>query len=569
MNRRELLGVGIQAAALATAGRVLLSDARADGDGRYTEAFARLDRYVVQYLDDMHAPGLTLVLADASGVRRTCAYGFDDPATRSALDVNDLFHIGSITKSFLGLCLVQLQEEGRLDLHAPLARYLPALRLDGLTRPLTPHDLLTHSAGLPDGELFPADPAFRHRATAAPGTAFHYSNMGYEALGLLLAELDGRSLAESFRARILAPLGMHATEPVITFDALDRFARSFEPRLNDRPFPRRGALIASPPLYFTGASGSIASTAADMGRYLALLINRGATPQGRIVSAAGFERFAHPHVAAEHFGPGTSYGYGIAVDTLDGHARLRHTGGMVSFASALEVDRDAEVGVFASINAMQGLRPRPVAEFALRLLRAVREGRPLPELPPRAPAHQVEGATDYAGRYAAPDGRALLVVAEGDRLHLEQPQGRFALEPWGGAEHAFVVPAAGEPGLFPIVFDRAGAESGPFRSLGWGRDWYAAEHAADAAPPRLEVPEAWRPLEGHYRSEDPWIGSRRIVFRAGRLWLDGVVPLEPAADGRFFLRDEPASPEWAQFTDVVGGRARRLSLSGYELRRVG
>ena len=56
------------------------------------------------------------------------------------------------------------------------------------------------------GALFPADPAFRHRANAAPGSYFHYSNMAYEALGYLLEALDGRSLAESFRARILAPL---------------------------------------------------------------------------------------------------------------------------------------------------------------------------------------------------------------------------------------------------------------------------------------------------------------------------------------------------------------------------
>lgn len=567
VNRRELLGFGLQAAAFAGAGRALLSDARADGSERYAAAFERLDRYVVQYLADMNAPGLTLVLADSTGVLRTCAYGVDDLATRAALDVNDLFHIGSITKSFLGLCLVQLQEEGRLDLHRPVLDYLPGLRLDGLTRPLAAHDLLTHSAGLPDGELFPADPAFRHRATAAPGTLFHYSNMAYEALGLLLARLDGRSLAESFRARLLAPLGMHATEPVITFDALDRYARSYAPALNDRPFPRLGPLSVSRPIYVTGASGSIASTAGDMGRYLLMLIRHGAAPKGRVVSEAGFELFAHPHMPAGHFGPGTSYGYGIAVDTLDGHARLRHTGGMVSFASALDVDRDARIGVFASINAMQGYRPRPVTEYALRLLRASGEGRPLPELPPRAPALQVDGAADYAGRYVAPDGRSMRVVAEGDRLHLDHPGGRVALEPWAGTEHAFIVPQ-GELGIFPLVFSRPGGESGRFQALGWGRDWYAGEHASPGSLPQMTVPDAWRAFEGHYRSEDPWFGSLRVVFRAGQLWVDGVVPLEPAADGRFFLRDEPLSPEWVAFTDVVGGQARRLCLSGFEFRRV-
>ena len=64
----------------------------------------------------------------------------------------------------------------------------------------------------------------------------------------------------------------------------------------------------------------------------------------RLVTSEGFELFAHPHMAAEEFGAGAAYGYGIAMDQLDGHKRLRHTGGMVSFASALQVDLDSGVG---------------------------------------------------------------------------------------------------------------------------------------------------------------------------------------------------------------------------------
>ena len=129
-------------------------------------------------------------------MQRVCAYGLDDVARERPVDAGQLFEIGSISKSFIALCLLQLRDEGKLDLHRPIADYLPWLRFEPATRPLTAHDLLTHSAALPDGPLFPADPAFRHRANAAPGTYFHYCNMGYEALGHLLATLDGRPLAE-------------------------------------------------------------------------------------------------------------------------------------------------------------------------------------------------------------------------------------------------------------------------------------------------------------------------------------------------------------------------------------
>jgi CubicO group peptidase (beta-lactamase class C family) len=566
LNRREMLGLGINVALTTAAGVALVSETRADAQGRYASAFALLDRYVEQYLRDMNAPGLTLSLADASGVQRVCAYGVDDIARHVPLNADELFHIGSITKSFLALCLLQLRDEGKLDLHRPIDDYLPWLRFDAATRPLSAHDLLTHSAALPDGPLFPTDPAFRYRATAAPGTYFHYCNMGYEALGLLLAQLDGRPLAASFRARILGPLGMTATEPVITLDVLERIATSYQITYNDRPYPRMGRLAPSPAIAVSAASGCIASTARDMGAYVTMLINRGAIPGGRIVSPGAFDDFAHPHMAAEHFGPGASYGYGIAVDRLDGHARLRHTGGMVSFASALEVDRDAGVGVFASINAMQGYRPRPVAEYALRLMRACREGSALPEVPARDASLRVAAAADYAGRYTGAGGRTLTIVAEGDGLFLIHKGTRVPLEPSLEPEDAFTA-LHPDYALYEILFSRAGKDGkGPIVEAGWGEDWFVS--AGYTGPREFHVPAEWSRYPGHYRNEDPWVGSARIALRRGKLWLNGVVPLEAAADGRFYLRDEPDSPEWVGFSDFVNGSAMRMRLSGADLARV-
>ncbi len=566
MNRRELLEMGITVAASATAGAFMVSEARAEMPSRYAAAFELLDRYIEQYLTDMNAPGLTLSLADAGGVQRVCMYGLGDIERRAPLNTDELFHIGSITKSFLGLCLLQLRDEGKLDLHRPIRQYLPWLRFDAATRPLTAHDLLTHSAALPDGPLFPTDPAFRHRANAAPGTYFHYCNMGYEALGHLLCELDGRTLAESFRVRLLGPLGMTATEPVITIDAFERIASSYQATYSERPFPRLGRLAQSLPMAMSAGSGCIASTARDMGAYLTLLINRGATPAGRVVSEAGFELFAQGHMAAEHFGPGAAYGYGIAVDRIDGHRRLRHTGGMVSFASALEVDLDSGVGVFASINAMQDYRPRPVAEYALRLMRACREGAALSDMPARNPWWRVAAAADYANRYAGAGGRSLTVVAEGDRLFLVHQGSRLPLEPAQEPDDAFIVPHP-EFAHYALMFGRAGNDGkGAVVEAGWGEDWYAAP--GYGGPREFKVPAEWQRYVGHYRNEDPWVGSNRIVVRKGKLWLNGVVPLEPAADGRFYLRDEPASPEWVGFSDFAGGRAMRMRLSGADLARV-
>ncbi len=572
MDRRELLGLGVSIGAFAATARVVASEAQSvTAAGPYSRCFEQLDQYVAQYLRDMNAPGLTLSLADANGVQRVCAYGVEDLGRRTLLSAEKLFHIGSISKSFLALCLLQLRDEGRFDPHRPINAYLPWLRFDGFDRPITAHDLMTHSAALPDGPLYPADPAFRHRATAAPGSFFHYCNMGWSALGTLVEQIDGQPLAAVLRTRIFTPLGMAETEGALSLDLAERMAMSYQPICSDRPYPRHGALVQSALIALTQAAGCIASTARDMGRYLQLLINRGELRRDehagqRLVSQEGFALFTHPHIAADEFGPGSAYGYALAVDQLDGHTRLKHTGGMVSFASALQVDLDAGVGAFASINAMQGYRPTPVTEYALRLMRACREGAALPPLPAAMPAIKIAGATDYAGIYTGSGGRQLKIIAEGDRLYLEHRNARVPLESAIDPDYAFVVQHE-DYAHYALLFTRGGADGkGPVTEASWGEDWYAAP--AYQGPREFTAPAEWSGYTGHYRNEDPWIGSVRVVSRRGKLWVNGVTPLEPAAENRFYLRDEPASPEWLSFSDFANGRARLLHFSGNVLQRV-
>ncbi len=566
LNRRQLLALGVGMSAVA--GRVLaaVTDHPVEDPGPYAPSFDSIDRYVAQYLQDIGAPGLTLALADARGVRRVACYGYDDLASKRLLRPEQLFEIGSITKSFVALCLLQLRDEGKLDFARPIASYLPWIRFASTLGPITLHDLMTHSAGLPDGPLFPADPGFSYRPSNPPGRNFHYCNMGWVALGHLIETLEGRPLGDSIRTRIFAPIGMNASEPVIAFESRDRMATSYVPLLADRPYPRRGPLAVAPSIVNTGGAGCIAATPADMGKYLSMLAARGATSRGRLVSEEAFRLFSTPHIKANDFGKDAYYGYGIAVDRLDGHERLRHTGGMVSFASALEVDLDEGIGVFASVNAMQGLRPAPVAEYALRLMRACRNGAALTDLPPPDEPLRVARAADYAGRYTGTGGHRLEIGAEGERLFLMHGDERVALEPAVDTADAFHV-AHPDFALFLLLFTRADPKdpSSAVIEVGHAESWYA--RADFPGTRKFSVPAAWRGYCGHYRSEDPWLGSLRVVARRGRLWLNGVIPLEAAPGGVFYLRDEARSPEWVRFADPADGRTMRLVLSGADFAR--
>jgi CubicO group peptidase (beta-lactamase class C family) len=514
----------------------------------------------------MNAPGMALSLADAEGVQRVAAYGFSDIEKFSKVEPNQLFQIGSISKSFLAILLLQLREEGKIDLNQPVSQAMPWMRVDSQFSPITLHHLLTHTSGLPDGPLFPSEAAARYGAAYAPGEHFHYSNMAYAALGHLVEEkYHGAAYPRIVGYRIFKPLGIFQSEAAIILDLRDRQPKSYWPYLADRPYPRHGRLSEAPPLAMSDASGCIAATSHDMGLYMVMLANKGRTGTGRLMSEESFSQFATPQVRAEEFGPTASYGYGIVVDTLDGHKILRHTGGMVSFASAMHVDVDEGVGAFASINAMQGYRPDPVAQYAIRLMRAAREGKPLPEIPRIDDPSLVSNAAEYAGIYRTDDGLMMEFVAADQRLFLVTNEGRIAMESRGNDKF---VASAGPLQKFVYVFGRSDANDpkSPFAEVGYGGDLYTNFKYRETS--RVAFPREWLAYVGHYRNESPWDGSLHIVVRKDKLLIDGVVPLEPGPNGVFFLRDKPNSPEWIQFLEIVNHRAMRLKLSGEDFWRI-
>ena len=176
LTRRDVLEAAMVGAA-ATAAGFWVKEGHANSS-KYGDVFVDIDRFVEQFMREMNSPGMTLVLADREGVQRVATYGYTELGVRRPLEADELFQIGSITKSFLALVLLQLREEGKLDLHKPVVEYLPWFRIQSSFAPITTHHLLTHTSGLPGApEVFPSDPAQRHLAAYAPGERFHYTNI--------------------------------------------------------------------------------------------------------------------------------------------------------------------------------------------------------------------------------------------------------------------------------------------------------------------------------------------------------------------------------------------------------
>ncbi len=382
-------------------------------------AFDRLDQFVARKMRECSTPGMVIALTDRERLLRVATYGFADVAAQAPVTPDTLFEIGSDGKAFTAIAVLQQIEAGRIDLHAPVTRYLPWFQVRSAYAPITIHHLLSHTAGIIAGT--DTSPDGRHEvwmlreteAASPPGEHFHYSEVGYKTLGLVLEELLGRPYGEIIREQILDPLGMDATDPAITHETRRRLAVGYAPLYDDRPRHRSHPLMPAPWLETDTGDGCLAATAADMAAYLRMLLNRGRGPRGRILSEAGFDLLTSP--ISEPW-KGQFYGYGLITTQVDGWKTLMHGGDMPGFLSSWRADADNGLGAAVFMN---GPFASGVAIFALRLLRAAVRGEELPPLPEESDPTAVDNAADYAGTYRAGD-KSFTLVAEGGRLILQR-----------------------------------------------------------------------------------------------------------------------------------------------------
>ncbi len=523
----------------------------------FPAAFARLDAFVEREMRRQRIPGVSLALTDRDRLLRVKTYGFANLDAKTPLTPAHLLEIGSITKSFTSIALLQMRDEGRFDPKVPVTTYLPWFSIESSFEPITPHDLMTHSAGLPRdrddivSSLYQAV-ALRDRVVgAAPGTHFRYSNIGYQVLSYMLEGLSGKPYDETIRERILQPLGMTHTVPGITSDIRPRLAVGYESLYDDRPDPPDHPLVPGTFTEYGAGDGCIASTPADMAAYVRMILNRGAGPHGRILSEDGFGLLIKPVIKA---GEDWFYGYGLESRQASGHTLVAHNGGMVGYYARILADLDSGVGVAVMING-PGDRDS-IAAYALSTLQSALDRKPLPPMPAVDPPTRVKRAADYAGTYTAPDGRTLRLVADGERLLLLDSGQRLVLE--SRDDDAFYVPRPD----FALYLLRFGRAQGKVVEAFSGPDWYAGENYA--GPREFDHPAKWAAYPGHYRTPNPWEPNFRIVLRKGKLVFltaEGEEEVTPLGGGEFRV-GEDYSAERLRFDTVINGKALQANLSG-------
>lgn len=317
-------------------------------DRSHEDLASRLDMRIPALMERYDIPGAVVALVREGKTVWTAAYGYADPADGTPMTVDTHCRMESISKSVTAWGVMRLVEQGRIDLDAPVTKYITSWKFPSAPFPVekvTTRLLLSQSAGMPLGTIgvrySPTEkkPSLRESLyrdavlMSEPGSSFSYSNAGFNLLELLVEEVTGRDFAEYMRTEVLLPLGMKNS--------------SYEWSGNLRPPvpPGHDSSGKSVPVYVypEKAAGGLFSTVEDIAAFMTAGMTRFSHARHGVLSAETIGELYTPHVAI----PGLyglafdAYGYGHFIERFpDGRRAVSHggqgTGWMTHFHSVPE-----------------------------------------------------------------------------------------------------------------------------------------------------------------------------------------------------------------------------------------
>tara|TARA_R110002049_G_scaffold130820_3_gene289293 strand:- start:3625 stop:5532 length:1908 start_codon:yes stop_codon:yes gene_type:complete len=371
-------------------------------DAALLEAY--VDGIVMPLMKDNNSPAGTVAIVQGGELLLAKGYGFEDIEEQIPVDANEtLFRPGSTSKLFTWVSVMQLVEQGKLDLDTDVNTYLEDFQIqDTFEEPITLRHILTHTPGFEDGGLgylIVDDPElieplsvtmekFQPERINPPGTYTAYSNYATSLAGLIVEIVSGVPFNDYVKQNILDPLGMTRSsfeEPLP--DALEqRMAGSYKAEAGayvEKDFE----IIAN-----FAPAGAMSATSTDMVRFGQAILNGGELDGVRILKEATVEEMLTPNFT--HDERTTAMLLGFYETDLNGHRVVGHGGDTIYFHSYLGIDAEAELVFFVSFAANGGSPTRSAFAPAL-----YNEFFPRNEAPPVPPEDFAERSGRYAGSY--------------------------------------------------------------------------------------------------------------------------------------------------------------------------
>jgi CubicO group peptidase (beta-lactamase class C family)/D-alanyl-D-alanine dipeptidase len=528
----------------------------------YADVVETLRPFIQQQMAEKELPALSIAIIDDQQIVWAEGFGMADPKSKTPASADTVYRIGSVSKLFTDIAIMQLVERGELNLDAPVTDYLPDFHpKNPFGTPITFRQLMSHRSGLlrepPVGNYFEtSQPALAATVQSlnntelvfAPNTHTKYSNAAIAVVGYVLEARSHEPFAPYLKSSVLDPMGLrHSSfepEPAIianlakgemwTYDGLNFEAPTFQ-------------LGMAP-------AGSMYSTVNDLGRFVSVLLAQGKTENGTILKPATLEQMWSPQFPNPS---GRVFGLGFIVRSLDGHRLVGHGGAIYGFATTVDLMPEDKVGVVlvATKDAVNAVTER-IGEESLRLILAHRAGKPL-EIPPPTSPVPLDLGHKLAGRYGTGD----------DALDLTYLDGHLNLLKLAGGEQLELrkVHETGDD----LILDGVTGFGVNVAPVPEGIHVESKQLPKLPTPMPADMPAKWRGLIGEYG----WDHDILYVFeKDNRLnvlieWME-FDALTPVSDD--ILNFPPCGlydDEKAIFTRDASGNAMQVQVSGVVFKR--
>jgi CubicO group peptidase (beta-lactamase class C family) len=417
----------------------------------FAQDFTAVEESARKELARLHVPGASIALVRGDRVVYTKAVGVANVETNEPVHSDMVFRLGSTTKVFTAASLAGLSVEGRIDLEAPIGKYIGGLPPQ--LSQITANQLLSHTAGIRDEA--PMCGSHDDAALGAgirgwtddwlftsPGRIFSYSNPGYWLAGYLVEVLSGKAYADAMDARLFQPLGMRHTtlRPLVAMTwpmAQGHEVRGTLPPQVARPAADNAA---------SWPAGSIFSNVNDLARFVIAFLGDGTLEGKRVIDPKVIALLSTPHSRPPD--SKESYGYGLSIREDRGVHLLEHSGARMGYGSFIRMAPEERVAVIVETNRTGANLPETVQK-AMELLVSMKP-RAEPSAP-RALAILPQDITRHVGVYrngdqsvgiVGRDGKLFLKAASGaEAVLVKRSESRYEAE--GGGEYVMTTGADG------------------------------------------------------------------------------------------------------------------------------
>jgi CubicO group peptidase (beta-lactamase class C family) len=530
----------------------------AAAEAKAPQTIAQLQAEIEKILRETGTPGAAVALVSRDGVEWVAGLGLADVVSKRPATAQTLFRLGSVSKEFVALAALKLQEEGKLKLTDPVRQWLPEYPIENpweATDPVRLVHLLEHTSGVPDGrgsswahddpkpattaEALALEPGNRF-VRWRPGSRSAYTNYGAMLAAAVVEKAAEQRFEDYVRENIFTPLEMKTASYFLTPE-VER-ARAINYRRGDRqPLPYRH-MIYRP-------AGAINASAEDMANYLRFHLQRGSFSGRRILSEESMNRLEVPGtMPAARAGVTTGYGLFSEATSNRGYEEHGHTGQVegalamfgyipeLGLGRAVMINTDDHRAMLRIWGAVDSYLMRDVTPAKIS------PGIPLPaEMQRSLPGYYMNIAardSDYLGLFEH-YGNLRKVGADAQGITFQAPLGRKAVRWVAVSDRLFRLETAAKPGLALIRGEDGGTllqyDQMTYRRISPLRVWLPLGGFAGSfllAMSSLLFAVVWglRKILGRLPNPGPW--SVRLWPLFGTAALVGCFRFYAAADSR-------------------------------------